>query len=149
MDGDLNIIELTYHKYMKIIDTTTYFEENMMMELRFHILSPFVDKFIICESRYSHSGKEKDIRFNKKDKKFKEAKPLYKDLVEKYPTNFGAVLGYANTLSNLKDGSQSAKIDYTSLIEKKHKQHKPLSPDIKDELKDINDQAGMFEGDDI
>jgi beta-1,4-mannosyl-glycoprotein beta-1,4-N-acetylglucosaminyltransferase len=52
---------------MKIIDTTTYFEEKMMMELRFNILSPFVDKFIICEARYTHSGKEKDIRFNKKD----------------------------------------------------------------------------------
>ena len=52
---------------MKIIDTTTYFEENMMMGLRFNILSPFVDKFIVCEARYSHSGKEKDIRFNKKD----------------------------------------------------------------------------------
>jgi beta-1,4-mannosyl-glycoprotein beta-1,4-N-acetylglucosaminyltransferase len=39
----------------------------MMMELRFNILSPFVDKFIICEARYSHSGKEKDIRFNKKN----------------------------------------------------------------------------------
>ena len=52
---------------MKIIDTTTYFEENMMMELRLNILSPFVDKFIICEARYSHSGKEKDIKFNKKN----------------------------------------------------------------------------------
>ena len=52
---------------MKIIDTTTYFEEKMMMELRFNILSPFVDKFIICEARYSHSGKEKDIKFNKHD----------------------------------------------------------------------------------
>ena len=53
--------------YMKIIDTTTYFEEKMMMELRFNILSPFVDNFIVCESRYSHSGKEKDIKFNKSD----------------------------------------------------------------------------------
>ena len=52
---------------MKIIDTTTFFEENMIMELRFNILSPFVDKFIICEARYSHSGKEKDIKFSKKD----------------------------------------------------------------------------------
>ena len=52
---------------MKIIDTTTYFEEKMMMELRFNILSPFIDKFIVCESRYSHSGKEKDIKFNKSD----------------------------------------------------------------------------------
>ena len=52
---------------MKIIDTTTYFEEKMMMELRLNILAPFVDKFIVCESKYSHSGKEKNIKFNKKD----------------------------------------------------------------------------------
>ena len=52
---------------MKIIDTTTYFEEKMMMDIRLNILNPFVDKFIVCESRYSHSGKEKDIKFNKKD----------------------------------------------------------------------------------
>jgi beta-1,4-mannosyl-glycoprotein beta-1,4-N-acetylglucosaminyltransferase len=58
---------IIFTDYMKIIDTTTYFEEKMMMKLRFNILSPFVDKFIICEARYSHSGKEKDIRFNKKD----------------------------------------------------------------------------------
>ena len=52
---------------MKIIDTTTYFEEKIMMDIRLNILNPFVDKFIVCESRYSHSGKEKDIKFNKKD----------------------------------------------------------------------------------
>ena len=52
---------------MNVIDCTTYFEEKMMMELRFNILSPFIDKFIVCESRYSHSGKEKDIKFNKND----------------------------------------------------------------------------------
>ncbi len=49
-------------------------------------------------------------------------------------------------LKTLKDGTQSAKIDYSSIMEKKHKQHKPFSPDIKDELRDINDQAGMFDG---
>ena len=58
---------ILFTDYMKIIDTTTYFEEKMMMELRFNILSPFVDEFIVCESRYSHSGKEKDIKFNKSD----------------------------------------------------------------------------------
>ncbi|CAN0605343.1 unnamed protein product, partial [Ectocarpus sp. 12 AP-2014] len=31
------------------------------------------------------------------------AKPLNADLVEKFPEKFGAVLGYANTLSNLKE----------------------------------------------
>ena len=51
---------------MHIIDTTTYFEEDLMMDLRFNILDKFVDKFIICEARFSHSGKEKEIKFKKK-----------------------------------------------------------------------------------
>jgi len=52
---------------MKIIDTTTFFEEHLMMDLRFNILDPFVHKFVVCEARFSHSGKEKEIKFNKKD----------------------------------------------------------------------------------
>ena len=52
---------------MKIIDTTTFFEEKLMIDLRFNILDPFVDKFIVCEARFTHSGKEKNINFNKKD----------------------------------------------------------------------------------
>ena len=52
---------------MKIIDTTTYFEENLMIDLRFNILDQYVDKFIVCESKYTHSGKEKKINFNKKN----------------------------------------------------------------------------------
>jgi len=52
---------------MKIIDTTTFFEEKLMMNLRFNILNQFVDHFIVCEARFSHSGKSKDINFKKKD----------------------------------------------------------------------------------
>ena len=52
---------------MKIIDTTTYFEEDLMMDLRFNILDQFIDKFIVCEARFSHSGKKKEIKFNKKN----------------------------------------------------------------------------------
>ena len=58
---------LTSSGYMKIIDTTTYFEEKLIMEIRLNILNPFVDKFIVSEARFSHSGKEKEIKFNKKD----------------------------------------------------------------------------------
>ena len=47
---------------MKIIDTTTYFEEKMMMDLRFNILNPYIDKFIVCEARFTHSGKKKEIK---------------------------------------------------------------------------------------
>ena len=52
---------------MKIIDTTTFFEENMIMDIRFNILNPYVDKFIVCESLHTHSGKKKNINFNVND----------------------------------------------------------------------------------
>ena len=69
---------------MQIIDTTTFFEENMMMDLRFNILDPYVDKFIVCESLYTHSGKKKNVNFNIQDF------PLFKDkiihlVIEKEP----------------------------------------------------------------
>ena len=52
---------------MKIIDTTTYFEEKLMMNLRFNILNSYVDHFVVCEARFTHSGKNKDINFKKTD----------------------------------------------------------------------------------
>ena len=52
---------------MKIIDTTTYFEEKLMMNLRFNILNSHVDHFIVCEARFTHSGKSKDVNFKKTD----------------------------------------------------------------------------------
>ena len=48
---------------MKIFDCTTYFEEDLMMDVRFNILNEYVDTFIVCESKFSHSGKEKKINF--------------------------------------------------------------------------------------
>ena len=51
---------------MKIIDTTTYFEEELVMNLRFNILNNYVDKFIVSEARFTHSGQEKNIKFNRK-----------------------------------------------------------------------------------
>ena len=72
---------------------------------------------------------------------------IYRDFDIKHPAQI--LSDKLVDLKKLKDGSQSAKIDYTSLLDTKHKQHKPFSPDIKDELRDINDQAGMFDGDDI
>ena len=52
---------------MKIIDTTTFFEEKMMMQIRFNILDEYVDNFIVCESTFTHSGERKKINFNPND----------------------------------------------------------------------------------
>ena len=49
---------------MKIFDCTTFFNEKMMMDLRFNILNEHVSKFIVVESIYSHSGKKKSLNFN-------------------------------------------------------------------------------------
>ena len=46
---------------MKVFDCTTFFNENLMLDIRFNILDPYIDKFIVCESRYTHSGKTKKI----------------------------------------------------------------------------------------
>ena len=49
---------------MKIFDCTTYFNENLMLEVRFNILNKYIDKFVIVEAKYSHSGEKKKLNFN-------------------------------------------------------------------------------------
>ena len=49
---------------MKIIDCTTYYSEDLMLDIRFNILNEFVDKFIIVEAMHSHSGEKKTLNFN-------------------------------------------------------------------------------------
>ena len=44
-----------------------------MMEIRFNILNEYVSKFIVVESKFTHSGKKKELNFNKNDfPKFKD-----------------------------------------------------------------------------
>ena len=49
---------------MKIFDCTTFYSEHLMMDLRFNILNEYVEKFIVCESTISHSGKKKKLNFD-------------------------------------------------------------------------------------
>ena len=57
---------------MKIFDCTTFYNENLMLETRFNILNDFVDKFVISEAKYSHSGEKKKLNFD--FNRFKEFK---------------------------------------------------------------------------
>ena len=52
---------------MKIIDCITYFNEPMLFKLRLHVLDEFVDKFVVSEATYTHSGEKKKINFNIND----------------------------------------------------------------------------------
>ena len=58
---------------MKIFDCTTFYNEKMMMDVRFNVLDQYVSKFIVVESTFSHSGKKKELNFNIDDyPKFKD-----------------------------------------------------------------------------
>ena len=55
----------------KIYDCITFFQSNLLFELRFHILKNIVDHFVICEATKTHMGNPKKILFNfKKWKKY-------------------------------------------------------------------------------
>ena len=76
---------------MKIFDCITFFDEKMMFDIRLNVLNEYVDKFIVAESLYSHSGKRKKQNFNIDDY------PKYKDkiiyiLLENEPDNLYAEL---------------------------------------------------------
>ena len=49
---------------MKIYDCTTFYSEHMMLDVRFHVLNDYVEKFIVTESLYSHSGQPKKLNFD-------------------------------------------------------------------------------------
>jgi len=49
---------------MKIFDCTLYYDEDLMLEVRLNMLNKYVDKFVISESKFTHSGREKKFNFN-------------------------------------------------------------------------------------
>ena len=50
-----------------------FFDEEMLLDLRLNIMDRYVDKFVITESSYMHSGKKKELIFDiNKYSKFKD-----------------------------------------------------------------------------
>tara|TARA_B100001121_G_scaffold258452_1_gene237117 strand:- start:1433 stop:2302 length:870 start_codon:yes stop_codon:yes gene_type:complete len=50
-----------------------YFDEEMLLDVRLNTLNKFVDYFVIAESKFTHSGKKRNLNFNiNKFEKFKD-----------------------------------------------------------------------------
>ena len=49
---------------MKIFDCFMYFDEDLVLDLRFNYLSKFVDNFVIVESKFNHKGEERKLEFD-------------------------------------------------------------------------------------
>jgi beta-1,4-mannosyl-glycoprotein beta-1,4-N-acetylglucosaminyltransferase len=75
---------------MKIYDSFMFFDEEMLLDLRLNIMSKYVDKFIITEATFMHSGKPKKLIFDiNKFSKFKD-KIIYK-IVDKEPADLEVI----------------------------------------------------------
>ena len=58
---------------MKIFDCFMFYDEEMLLDIRLNTLDKFIDKFIIVESMFTHSGKKRELIFDiKKYSKFKD-----------------------------------------------------------------------------
>ena len=49
---------------MQIFDCFMYYNEDVILDLRLNYLNQFVDKFVIVESTFDHSGQKKRLNFN-------------------------------------------------------------------------------------
>ena len=101
---------------MKIFDCTTFYSEHLMMDVRFHVLNDFVEKFIVCESTYSHSGKKKKLNFNINNY------PKFKDkisyiVIDKEPPNIiGEKNGLAEPFEKRSDSLKRIELSYDYMI---------------------------------
>ncbi len=69
---------------MKVFDCFMFYDEEMLLDVRLNILNKYIDKFIIVESTFTHSGKKRELVFDIKNfQKFKD-KIIY-HVVDKKP----------------------------------------------------------------
>ncbi len=79
------LYKFNFQIYMKIYDCFMFFDEEMLLDLRLNILNAYVDKFVVTEATYMHSGKPKKLSFDiNKFSKFKD-KIIY-NVVDKPPS---------------------------------------------------------------
>ena len=72
---------------MKIFDTFMYFNEDLILDIRLHELNEYVDKFVVVESAYTHSGDPKQFNFDINNYKKYSDKIIYVQVNDK-PENF-------------------------------------------------------------
>ena len=101
---------------MKIVDCTSFYSEHMMYEVRLNILKDKVDKFIVTESTYSHSGKKKKLNFDINNY------PKFKDkisyvVIDEEPTNIiGDKDGLAKPFEKRSDSLKRINLSYDYMI---------------------------------
>ena len=58
---------------MNVYDCFMYYDEDLILDLRLNLLNKYVNKFVIVESKFTHSGKKRNLRFDIKNfQKFRD-----------------------------------------------------------------------------
>ena len=58
---------------MKVYDCCMYYNEDTVLDIRLNCLDTYVDKFVIVESKFTHSGKKRNLLFDiNQFKRFKD-----------------------------------------------------------------------------
>ncbi len=70
----------------KLIDCITFFNENLIFDLRYNVLKDHIDHFVVCESKYDHKGNKKELNFDFNNN-FDKEKIKYIVLEDKFPEN--------------------------------------------------------------
>jgi len=69
----------------KIYDCVTFYNESLQINLRINILHKYVDKFVICESKFDHKGNPKKLNFKIEQFNNFRDKIIYIVLENKFP----------------------------------------------------------------
>ena len=103
---------------MKIYDACIYYDEDILLDLRFNILNKFVEKFIVVESLFTHSGKRKKQNFKIENfSKFKNK--IEYILLKENPKNIYEIKkDDKNDLGKTIDNANSREIFQRNAIEK-------------------------------
>ena len=70
---------------MKVYDCFCYFNEDMLLELRFETLWNYVDYFVITEASYTHAGNDRKTQFDISKFSKYESKIRYLQLDQRPP----------------------------------------------------------------
>ena len=58
---------------MKVYDCLMYYDEDTVLDIRLNCLDAYVDKFVIVESKFTHSGEKRNLLFDiNQFKRFKD-----------------------------------------------------------------------------
>ena len=107
---------------MKIYDCTTFYSEHMMYDLRLNILNEHVEKFIVAEALYSHSGTQKKLNFDLNNyPKFKD-KIIYL-VIDKEPDDIHKISPTDTNLPAIKRANSLKRIElsYNSMLAETNK----------------------------